>query len=232
MRTENTSRRMAFLGTTTTLSTLPLAVAAVLALLMLAGCSDQMTASASSASSSVSAPVSSSSLASAASESSSESGSNMSEQKQFGPLQSVEYSDSGNMLGNMYRIETDADEDGTLIVRESDSPQHDQRATIREFRAPANLLEQISDIADDAGMKGWGDLPMGEFFPLDASTPTITLVYENTDPTEYFPIRVSFNLYEELPESGVDSFNAVRDVLSDCLTEDNLIREYPEPDRN
>lgn len=232
MKTVYTSRCVAIPSENTARAILALAAAVTLAILALFGCSNQAPDSASSVSSSDSASISNSSLASTSSETSNEGGKSMSEQMQFGPLQAVVYSDSGNMLGNMYRIETDTNEDGTLILREADSPQHDQRATIREYRAPEDLIDQISGIADDAGMKDWDDLPMSEFFPLDASTPTITLIYENANPDEYFPIRVSFNLYEELPEGGIDAFNAVRDTLSNCLTEDNLIREYPEPNRD
>ena len=194
----------------------------VLASLLITGCTQQVPESSSPSTSPSSLTVSNLS----------ESGSSMDKDKQFGPLQAVEYSNSGNMLGNMYWIETDYDEDGSLILREADSPQHDQRATIREFRAPEDLLDQISAIADEYGMKEWDDLPMSEFFPLDASTPTIRLVYENNDPKEHFPIRISFTAYEEFPEGGEDGFDAVRNLLMDSLTEDNLICEYLEPMRN
>lgn len=216
----------------TTLSRCLFACAAAIAIaLLMAGCTSQSPESPASSSATGEASASSESHVSSTSVNSSESEDSMSTQEQvFGPLIGASYSNSGNMLGNLYRLETEIDEDGVFIVRETDSPQHDVRATIKEYRAPEGLLDRIEGIAEEAGMKGWDDLPMSEFFPLDASTPTITLIYENRDPNEYFPIRITFTKYEELPEGGDDAFHAVVDELSTCMTDENLIREYLEPE--
>lgn len=217
---------------TSSLSRCLFACATVIAIaLLIAGCTSQSPESSASSSASGEASASSESHVSSTSVNSSESEDSMSTQEQvFGPLIGVSYSDSGNMLGNLYRLETEVDEDGVFIVRETDSPQHDIRATIREYRAPEGLLDRIETIAEEAGMKGWDDLPMSEFFPLDASTPTITLIYENPDPSDHFPIRITFTRYEELPVGGDDAFRAVEDELSACRTDESLIREYLEPE--
>jgi len=152
-------------------------------------------------------------------------------QVEVGKLIAVEYSDSGNSLGNMYRIETSENDQGEPIVTEYNSPMHSDPATIREYRAPEDLIDRISAIVDEAGMKDWGDLPMSEFIPLDASTPRITLVFEPANSESRFPVRINFSTWDELPEGGTDSFNAVRNELQACLVEENLIREYMEERR-
>ena len=151
--------------------------------------------------------------------------------EQAGGLVQVRYSRSGDSLGNMYYIETDVDEDGTPIVRVADSPRHDVRADIAEYRMPDGLLDRIGAIADEAGIKTWGDLPMSDLFPLDAATPTITLVYSPEDPDDILPVRLSFTAWDEFPEGGEDAFHAIRDELEASLIPENQIRTYLEPER-
>ena len=149
--------------------------------------------------------------------------------EEYGALTRASYSDSGNSLGNLYSIETGIDEDGVPIVREFESPSHDVRATIREYRAPEDLLDRIAAIANDAGMKEWGDLPMSDMVPLDASTPMVTLTYAYANPDEDFPIWLSFTAWDVFPDGGEEAFDAIRDELQACIVDDNLIREYEEP---
>ena len=151
--------------------------------------------------------------------------------EQFGELTQARYSRSGDSLGNMYYIETDVDDDGTPIVRVAESPQHDVRATIGEYRMPDGLLERISAIVDKAGMKTWGDLPMSDMVPLDAATPSITLVFASADPDDAFPVRLSFTAWDEFPEGGEKAFDAIRDELSASIKQENQIRTYTEPER-
>jgi len=150
----------------------------------------------------------------------------------FGELTGAYFSESGDSAGNLYYIETDVDEDGTPIVRAAQSPQHDIRAEIGEYRMPEGLLDRIAAIADEAGMTTWGDLPMGDLIPLDAATPTITLTFASADPDDSFPIKISFTAWDEFPEGGIEAFYAIRDELSACITPDNQIRTYQEPETN
>ena len=154
------------------------------------------------------------------------------QETEYGQLKEVRYSNSGNMLGNMYYLETAYDDDGNLIVIEANSPSHDVRATMKEFRAPADLLDRISAIIDKSGMKTWGDLPLSEFIALDASTPTVSLTFESADPNDQFPIWLSYSTNDEFPEGGEEAFYAIRDELAACATDENLIREYLEPMRD
>ena len=149
----------------------------------------------------------------------------------FGELTRAYFSESGDSLGNMYYIETDVDDDGTPIVRVAESPQHDVRASIGEYRMPDGLLERISAIADEADMKEWGDLPMSDMIPLDAPTPSITLTYASADPDDPFPIKLSFTAWDEFPAGGEEAFNAIRDELSACIIAENQIRTYLEPEQ-
>ena len=156
----------------------------------------------------------------------------MQNQETTGKLQEVSYSNSGDSLGNLYSITTAEGADGALIVIEREARMHSIPITVREYRAPADLLERIKGIADTAGMKDWGDLPASDLFPLDAPTPTITLAYASDDPDDPFPEWVSFTRWDELPEGGEEAFGTVRDELLACVSEENLIREYEEELRN
>ena len=152
------------------------------------------------------------------------------DERAFGPLQAVRYSNSGNSLGNVYSLETNRADDGTLVVVESEKAQWSDPLTVREYRAPQDLLDSVSAIVDAAGAQAWDDLPPSEFFPLDASTPTVSLTYQAADPEDTFPIWVSFSSNDELPDNG-ETLWAIRDALEGCATDANLISEHTENDR-
>lgn len=150
---------------------------------------------------------------------------------QYGALQSVHYSDSGNSLGNYYAVDAERTSDGTTIVRVSDSKMHSDPADISEFRAPDDLLNQIDAIVDKAGMKTWGELPLSEFIAYDASTKSLNLTYANADPNEEFPLWLSTSFSYKLPEGGAEAVLAIRDLMLSYATEENLIRQYVEERR-
>ena len=147
---------------------------------------------------------------------------------QYGPLQSARYTNSGNSLGNRYELEAMHAEDGSLIVCERKAEMHSMPTTVREYRADADLLDRVSATVDAAGMKSWGKLPPSQFIALDASTPALSLTYDNADPAERWPLQLSVSKAEELPDDG-ESLFAVRDLLAASATDANFIREYEEP---
>ena len=148
---------------------------------------------------------------------------------QYGALQSARYSNSGNSLGNRYELEAVRAEDGSVIVCEREAEMHSMPTTVREYRADADLLDRISEMVDASGAKEWDDLPPNEFIPLDASTPSLSLTYENADPNEPWPLWLTFSTTYLLPEGGRDALFGIRDLLTSYVADENLIREYEEP---
>ena len=76
-------------------------------------------------------------------------GGTMQNQETTGKLQEVSYSNSGDSLGNLYSITTAEGADGALIVIEREARMHSIPITVREYRAPADLLERIERISPD-----------------------------------------------------------------------------------
>lgn len=149
----------------------------------------------------------------------------------FGTLISANYSNSGNSLGNLYTVEALRDDGGSMMVRVRESAVHSDPIEAREYRAPEDLLDQISGIVDRAGMKEWGELPPSEFIAYDASTPSIRLTYEDDNPDELLPKYLSYSFNDALPDGGKGAVNEIRDLMTSHAVEDNLIREYTERQR-
>ena len=147
---------------------------------------------------------------------------------QYGDLQSACYSNSGNSLGNRYELEAMRADNGSIVVCEREAKMHSMPTTVREFRADDDLLERIDAIVEAVGMKEWGELPLTEFIAYDASTPSLSLTYDNADPNDRFPVRLSVSTTYKMPDDG-KTLRAVHDLLSSFATDANRIREYEEP---
>ena len=147
---------------------------------------------------------------------------------QYGALQSARYTNSGNSLGNRYELEAMRADDGSLIVVEREAEMHSMPTTVREFRADADLLDRIAAIVDEADMKEWGDLPLTEFIAYDASTPSLTLTFDNANASEKWPVWLSVSTSNVLPDDS-KSLYAIRDLLDSYVSDANLIRQYEEP---
>ena len=80
-------------------------------------------------------------------------------------------------------------------------------------------------------MRTWGKLPPSEFFPLDASTPRLSLTFENADPEVSWHVFYGFTAWDEQPDDG-KAFDAIRDLLQSCVADENLIRTYTEKVRS
>ena len=146
----------------------------------------------------------------------------------FGTLTSAKYSDSGNMLGNLYTVEATRADDGSIVVTVRESAMHSDPIEVSEYRASDDLLDQISAIVDRAGMKEWGELPPSEFIALDAATTSIRLAYKSNDPNELLPKYLNYSFNDELPEGGKDAINEIYALMLSYTTEDNLVGKRTE----
>ncbi len=151
--------------------------------------------------------------------------------EEMGALVSVYYSCSGNSLGNLYSLETAEADDGTMMVVERRADMHSDPIAVCEFRAPDDIVAQVEAIVDEADMRNWGKLEASEFIPLDAATPRLSFTFENTNPETPWHVFYGYSDWDVQPDDG-KAFDAVRDLLSSCAVEENLIREYTEKVRN
>ena len=144
----------------------------------------------------------------------------------FGALQSVRYSDSGDSLGSLYEVSVSRAEDGATVVTIRKAAMHSDPIEVGEYRVADDLLDRVSAIVDDAGMKGWGELPQSEFIALDGSTARISLEYGGKD-ARGFPMRLSYTQYDEMPDNG-EAMRSIRELLQAYAAEGTQIRTYTE----
>jgi len=149
----------------------------------------------------------------------------------YGAFESAYYSDSGNSLGNLYSLETTRADDGSWMVVERKAAMHSEPITVREYKAPDDLIAQIDQIIESSGMKDWGEIKPSEFYPLDASTPRLSLTFKGLGEKAGWHEYLSLCGWDEHPDSG-KAFDDIRDLLYACAKEDNLIKEYSEQVKN
>lgn len=143
----------------------------------------------------------------------------------LGELVSCSHSASGDMNGNYYHAELRAADDGGLVLTVGESPDHMTPITVREYRADDDALDQLRAIIDKYDMVVWDDLPMGEFFPLDAAGNSISMEFASSEPDGY-PESYSVDRYSDLPDEGFEAYDAFMKCLFQWKIEDRLIREY------
>lgn len=146
----------------------------------------------------------------------------------FGKLKSVTYSDSGNMLGNLYAVDAVRGDDGGVVVTIRKSAMHSDPIEVGEYRAADDLLDRIEVVIDRAGMKEWGELPQSEFIALDASTESLSALFESADPGDPWPKRLSYSFDDELPDGGGEAIREIHGLMLASMSEDRLIRAYTE----
>lgn len=149
----------------------------------------------------------------------------------YGAFESAYYSHSGNSMGNLYSLETVRADDGSMIVVEREAEMHSIPITVREYKAPDDIIEQIDAIIEASGMKDWGEIPPSEFIPLDAATPRLSLTFKGVGERASWHESLSLIGWDEHPDGG-QAFDQIRDLLTACVKDGNLIREYSEEVRH
>ncbi|MDO5117591.1 MAG: hypothetical protein Q4D34_03810, partial [Eggerthellaceae bacterium] len=132
---------------------------------------------------------------------------------------------------NLYSLESIQAEDGSVMVVEREAAMHSEPITVREYKAPDDLIEQINQIIESSGMKDWGEIEPSEFYPLDAATPRLSLTFKGVGKNVRWHEYLSLCGWDEHPDGG-KAFDGIRDLLIACAKDENLIREYSEPVKN
>ncbi len=135
-------------------------------------------------------------------------------------LVGAEYSDSGNMLGNLYVVEVKRQADGSLAVEKRVAQMHSDPIEVSTYPADGDLLDRIDSIVTAAGAKTWGELPPSELIAHDASTPLVRLSYRTS---EGFPEFLTISSANALPEGGREALYAIRDLIESYATEANRL---------
>ena len=146
----------------------------------------------------------------------------------YGNLKSIEYSNSGNMLGNVYTVEATRVDDGSTVVTVREAKMHSDPIQVGEYRADDGLLVQIEAVIERAGMKEWGELPQSEFIALDASTESLTMRFASADPAARWEPSLSYSENDELPEGGMEAIREIYQLMMSNTGADRLIRSYAE----
>jgi len=139
-----------------------------------------------------------------------------------GTLVAVSYSDSGDMLGNTYRVSLKHDEDGVFTLCIEQSEAHNLPIEVSRYRADEAVLERIAQIVRENGMEAWENR-QDKLYVCDASQPYLTLYLEKPNGKTD---TIGIDGYIMFTSSESKAYKKVINLLYESSSEENLIEEY------
>ena len=91
-------------------------------------------------------------------------------------LKEITYSDSGNMLGNIYEISLDID---SKILKLREREEHSNPVKVKEYVISDEDITMLIDYINKYNLPAWKYLPDSEEYILDGSIPRLYLEYNN-----------------------------------------------------
>ncbi len=132
----------------------------------------------------------------------------------------VYYSSSGNSNGNLDTMTLDIRKK-TLECRYADYHYEPIKQTI--YSVSDEDIEDIINHIDTYNLVSYSELPMSEFFPLDAATTYITI---SSVPVEKNKVRDNFKIYYlmEFPKGAFEHVKELENKLEALRKEENIIK--------
>ena len=140
--------------------------------------------------------------------------------KDYGELLEVEYSCSGDMLGNIYNVNLDF-LNNKLTVENANM--HSDPINVSIYNVDKKDITKIKNLVVDYNIP---DLEKGKIddtlFLYDACSPTLRLVFK-TGNKSYDRKYYSISYYYNVDKIKRDVINEIRDNLRNLIDEDNLV---------
>lgn len=144
----------------------------------------------------------------------------------YGKLLLVNYSNSGDMNGNIDSIEIDTQH---LLLISKYSSGLGENIIIEEYNIMLSDIELLENKIKEYNFIAWDDLPLDpNRVPLDASTPNLNITYDNSSIGGFKLESYSISFYDKIPEDGYKLLDEFVDYLYSLKKEENLINTYEE----
>ena len=139
---------------------------------------------------------------------------------EYEKLLTVSYSNSGNMIGNIYEIDIDLSE---KIIKEQSSLENGMPITVVEYKMTDENVNDIEAIVRKYNFIGWKDLPLDEEnIVLDDST--VNLSFKAIDSNNKYQFT-SISYDSKIPEDGYPLLKEYTDYIFSLLNDENKIKE-------
>lgn len=139
-----------------------------------------------------------------------------------GRLVGIEYSCSGNELGNLFSACIGPAEDGSLRLTVEESEEHSLPVDGSTYSAADDVLERIAKVVRENGMEAWEDRE-DVMFVCDAAQPYIILEVEDADGRRE---TVSINGFIEFSRSESEAYHQVYDLIFESRRDANLLEKF------
>ena len=144
--------------------------------------------------------------------------------KKYDKLVSINYSNSGNSLGNVDHIKVDVINKKIIVEYKAE---HSDPLLVKEYSYLETELQVLLDLIEEYNYPMWSDLKVNQdMIALDASHTVLSFEYDNS------AIGGSkmtwYNLYYEM-EMPDDAYEALRELdnqIHALVKDRNLIRDY------
>lgn len=139
---------------------------------------------------------------------------------EYEKLLTVSYSNSGNMIGNIYEIDIDLSE---KIIKEQSSLENGMPITVVEYKITDENVNDIDAMVRKYNFLGWNDLPLDEEnIVLDDST--VNLSFKAIDINNKYQFT-SISYDSKIPEDGYSLLKEYTDYIFSLLNDENKIKE-------
>ena len=137
----------------------------------------------------------------------------------------IDYSNSGNMRGNVENLIIDVDE---KIIKYRYSEGFDIPVLVTEYSISDEDINYLNEMIKKYNFPAWSNLSLSKMVVYDAPSKSITLTYDNSkiggDSRVWFDID-----YDTLiPSDGFILLHEFTDYMYSLMKEDNLINTYTE----
>ena len=142
-------------------------------------------------------------------------------------LISINYSNSGDMRGNVENLIIDVDE---KIIKYRYSEGFNVPVLVTEYSISDADIDNLYEMIKKYNFPAWTNLPLSKMVVYDAPSKSITLTYDNSkiggDSRVWFDID-----YDTLiPSDGFILLHEFTNYMYSLMKEDNLINTYTEED--
>ena len=146
--------------------------------------------------------------------------------KDYDELLSITYSNSGNMNGNVDKVELIVKE---KIIKVERKEYHSDPLQVVEYSVSEKDINELIDQIKEYNFPMWKDLPEdSEMFALDAPVRNMIFTYNNDKigghQTEWYTIDYD----SKIPQDGREALLSFEKTLKEAIKEENKVKEYTE----
>lgn len=145
-------------------------------------------------------------------------------EKTYDKLLEVGYNESGNSLGNVYRVTINVD---NKILKLEEKEEHSLPLSIKEYKVSDKDLNILLKDIDKYNLPEWKCLEYDtELIELDGPSRSIFFVYDNSKINYHGKEWYTVKLNSKVSDKGHEVLYNFRKKIIELIKDENLVKEY------